>query len=99
MGLGSDALAAFIREEDPLEVYVKIDQRLGEGASGTVYKGTDSVTGERIALKVAPASDLKNLKNELALQRMCHHENIVSIRDCYLWKDKLWVAASHHNDA
>lgn len=84
-------LAALIREEDPLKVYVNINQRLGEGASGTVYKGTDSVTGERIALKVAPASDLKNLKNELALQRMCNQQNIVSIRDCYLWNDKLWV--------
>ncbi|KAK8829935.1 hypothetical protein WA577_001326 [Blastocystis sp. JDR] len=84
--------AAFIREEDPLKVYVNINQRLGEGASGTVYKGTDSITGERIALKVAPASDLKNLKNELALQRMCNQQNIVSIRDCYLWNDKLWIA-------
>lgn len=70
---------------------MNINQRLGEGASGTVYKGTDSVTGERIALKVAPASDLKNLRNELALQRMCHHESIVALRDCYLWNDKLWV--------
>ena len=55
------------------------------------YKGTDSATGELIALKVAPASDLKHLKNEFALQRMCHHENIVALRDCFLWKDNLWV--------
>lgn len=56
-----------------------------------MYKGTDSQTKERVAIKVAPASDLKNLKNELALQRMCHHENIVALKDCYLWNDKLWV--------
>ena len=92
-------LAAFIREEDPLKVYVNINQRLGEGASGTVYKGTDSITGERIALKVAPASDLKNLKNELALQRMCNQQNIVSIRDCYLWNDKLWVGEACGREA
>ncbi|KAK8791560.1 hypothetical protein WA588_001565 [Blastocystis sp. NMH] len=84
--------ASFIREEDPLKVYVNINKRLGEGASGTVYKGTDAKTKERIALKVAPASDIKNLKNELALQRMCHHENIVALRDCFLWNDKLWIA-------
>ena len=85
-------------------MYVNINKRLGEGASGTVYesirvftsryKGTDAKTKERIALKVAPASDIKNLKNELALQRMCHHENIVALRDCFLWNDKLWVGTS-----
>ena len=85
-------------------MFVNINKRLGEGASGTVYelrrgimfryKGTDAKTKERIALKVAPASDIKNLKNELALQRMCHHENIVALRDCFLWNDKLWVGTS-----
>lgn len=29
--------AAFLRNEDPMKVYVNINQRLGEGASGTVY--------------------------------------------------------------
>ena len=80
-----------MKEEDPLKVYKNIDKRLGEGASGIVYKGTDRKTNEVIALKVAPASDLKNLKNELALQRMCNHKNIVNILDCYLWNNKLWV--------
>lgn len=80
-----------MKEQDPLKVYKNINQRLGEGASALVYKGTDSTTGERIALKVANASDLKNLRNELALQRLCHHENIVSLKECYLWNEKLWV--------
>ncbi|KAK8796018.1 hypothetical protein WA171_003982 [Blastocystis sp. BT1] len=84
--------AAFLRREDPMKVYVNINKRLGEGASGKVYKGTDSITGELIALKVAPASDLKHLRNEFALQRMCHHENIVALRDCFLWNDNLWIA-------
>ena len=83
--------ASFLKEQDPLKVYKNINQRLGEGASALVYKGTDVTTGEGIALKVASASDLKNLRNELALHRMCHHENIVSLKDCYLWNEKIWV--------
>lgn len=56
------------------------------------YKGTNLTTGECVALKVSPASDLQNLKNELALQRLCSHENIVALRDCFLWNNKLWIA-------
>ena len=56
------------------------------------YKGTNLTTGECVALKVSPASDLQNLKNELALQRLCSHENIVALRDCFLWNNRLWIA-------
>lgn len=45
-----------------------------------------------MALKVSPASDLQNLKNELAMQRLCNHPNLVGLRDCFLWKDRLWIA-------
>lgn len=88
--------------EDPFEFYHGINQRIGEGASGIVYarsmcvrgsyKGTSTETGERVALKVSPASDLQNLKNELAMQRLCNHPNLVGLRDCFLWNNRLWIA-------
>ena len=56
------------------------------------YKGTSTETGERVALKVSPASDLQNLKNELAMQRLCNHPNLVGLRDCFLWNNQLWIA-------
>lgn len=84
--------ASFIRMEDPFEFYHGINQRIGEGASGIVYKGTSTATGERVALKVSPASDLQNLKNELAMQRLCNHPNLVGLRDCFLWNNRLWIA-------
>ena len=45
-----------------------------------------------MALKVSPASDLQNLKNELAMQRLCNHKNLVGLRDCFLWDNRLWIA-------
>lgn len=82
--------AAQIKQENPMEYYTNVSQRLGEGASGTVYKATDK-QGNKVAIKVCAASDLANLKNELALQRMCKHKGIVSLIDSYLHNDQLWI--------
>jgi serine/threonine protein kinase len=51
--------------------------KLGEGASGQVFSGIDRETGRAVAIKVAPASDLSNLKVEIALQKMSSHPNVV----------------------
>ena len=91
-----------MRYDDPMAIFKGINQRLGEGASGAMYlifflchrssyKATDTRDGKKVAIKVCPASDLDNLKNELALQRMSKHPNIVSLYECYLWRDQLWV--------
>ncbi|KAK8799688.1 hypothetical protein WA158_006236 [Blastocystis sp. Blastoise] len=83
--------AAYMRYDDPMKIFRGINQRLGEGASGAVYKATDPRDGKKVAIKVCPASDLDNLKNELALQRMSKHPNIVTLHECYLYRDQLWI--------
>lgn len=55
------------------------------------YKATNIKTEEVVAVKVTPYSELLNIYQELALQKTCHHSNIMRVGDCFEWKDKLWI--------
>jgi hypothetical protein len=83
--------ASMITAGDPVPLFADL-KKLGEGASGQVYLGTDRRTGEKVAIKVAPASDLANLKQEIALQKMSSHPCIVSYQETFLSRDQLWVS-------
>jgi len=83
--------ASMITPGDPVPLFADL-KKLGEGASGQVYLGTDRRTGEKVAIKVAPASDLANLKQEIALQKMSSHPCIVSYQETFLSRDQLWVS-------
>ena len=48
-------------------------------------------TENTVAMKVTSLSELVNIRNELALQKTCHHSNIVFVGDCFNWRDKLWI--------
>ena len=52
-------------------------KQLGSGAGGVVYSGTDKTTGKAVALKVAPIAEKKHLLNEMGLQALSRHPNIV----------------------
>jgi serine/threonine protein kinase len=62
-----------------------IDKELGSGAMGSVYRGTYSETGQRVAIKImAPglaASDsaLKRFEKEAAILKQMKHPNIVRL--------------------
>lgn len=60
-------------------------KKLGQGASGVVYAATKISTGEKIALKIAAVNELADLTNEMGLQSMCKHPNIVDIQDAYIY--------------
>ena len=81
----------FIREEDPKEFYLGLNEVIGEGGFSTVYKAVDMKTENTVAMKVTSLSELVNIRNELALQKTCHHSNIVFVGDCFNWRDKLWI--------
>jgi hypothetical protein len=57
--------------------------------------GTDRRDKSRVALKVAPASDLANLKTEIAIQKLSQHPNIVAYKETYLVKDQLWIVLEY----
>jgi serine/threonine protein kinase len=67
-----------------MDRYIKLD-KLGEGTYAHVYKGTNRLTGELVALKVieldaeegAPSTAIR----EISLMKELKHENIVRLYD------------------
>eukprot|EP00595_Chromulina_sp_UTEXLB2642_P001283 CAMPEP_0196768272 /NCGR_PEP_ID=MMETSP1095-20130614/42540_1 /TAXON_ID=96789 ORGANISM="Chromulina nebulosa, Strain UTEXLB2642" /NCGR_SAMPLE_ID=MMETSP1095 /ASSEMBLY_ACC=CAM_ASM_000446 /LENGTH=344 /DNA_ID=CAMNT_0042137607 /DNA_START=88 /DNA_END=1119 /DNA_ORIENTATION=+ len=74
--------AMIIKQEDYAKYYQNL-KKLGQGASGTVYSATDSRSGKVVALKIAPMAELKDLLNEIGLQAMSKHPNIVECIEAY----------------
>lgn len=90
--------ASLITRGDPTTIFFDL-KKLGEGASGQVYLGSDrrSPAAEKVAIKVAPVSDLANLKQEIALQKMSAHPCIVGYKETFLSKEQLWVRCPCEN--
>mgnify|MGYP000032361338 CR=1 FL=1 len=67
-------------------------KQLGAGASGTVYSAIDKRTKRKVALKVASAKEYKDLLNELQVQSMMTHPNIVECIEAYRDGDEICIA-------
>lgn len=83
--------ASLFSAGDPNTLFTDL-RKVGEGASGQVYLGRDKRSGQKVAIKVAPAADLANLRNEIALQKMSIHPCIVSYLETFLHRDAIWVS-------
>ncbi len=59
-----------------------------------MYLAKDMRTDELVAIKLCSASDIENLKNEIALQRLSAHDCIVGYKETYMAKEQLWVRAA-----
>jgi serine/threonine protein kinase len=59
-----------------------------------VFLAVDKRTKKKVAIKMAAASDLANLKTEIALQKLSAHKNVVSYVETFIHKDQLWVRSS-----
>ncbi len=66
-------------------------KKLGQGASGIVYSATDKRTGKSVALKIAPLAELQDLTNEIRLQAMSKHPNIVEMIEAYVTKKDVCI--------
>lgn len=66
-------------------------KKLGQGASGIVYSATHRETGRKVALKVAPKNELAELTNEIGLQCLSKHPNIVEFIEAYLAPDDICI--------
>ncbi|TFJ87752.1 hypothetical protein NSK_001102 [Nannochloropsis salina CCMP1776] len=84
------AKALRIVKDDPRQYFSDL-KRLGQGASGTVYAATDRRTGERRALKIAPVSELADLTNEIGLQSMSDHPNVVRIYEAFVTTSEVCI--------
>jgi serine/threonine protein kinase len=75
--------AADIKRENYAPLFTDL-KKLGQGASGIVYSATRISNHEPVALKVAPINELADLTNEMGLQSMCKHPNIVEFQEAYV---------------
>lgn len=74
--------AAELKQEDYKKNFRNL-KKLGQGASGIVYSATAVATGKTVALKVSPLSELTELINEIGLQAMSQHPNVVRCIEAY----------------
>ena len=68
------------------------------GGAAAAAAGAGGATGQKpvpCAMKCAPLSDLENLKNEIAMQTMSSHPNIVQYLESFAWKGKLWIVMEY----
>ena len=84
------AAVNIIQDIDPSKVFRR-HKKLGEGASGVVWSATEIKTKKQCAVKITDLSDLTNLKNEIAMQTLSSHPNVVQYMGAYAWQDKLWI--------
>lgn len=82
------AKASDIKMTDYKEVYGDM-KKLGQGASGIVYSAISKVDGRKVALKIGAISDLSELANEIGLQSMCKHPNIVECIEAYAFNQEV----------
>jgi len=81
-------LAVTMKQEDPKEQYTDLEC-IGQGASGTVYSATHRVTGERRALKYCGLEELKHIEDEVLMQTVNRHVNIVALYETFVTSSKI----------
>jgi len=92
-------LAELVSGDDPYQRFQNMIE-VGQGSSGTVCVATDTVTGDKVAIKkMVLAKGVNNagtLVNEIQIMKMSHHKNIVNYIDSYLvGGNSLWVAMEY----
>ncbi|KAF8782405.1 Serine/threonine-protein kinase PAK 3 like protein [Argiope bruennichi] len=87
-----DKIRSIVSVGDPNRRYTKME-RIGVGASGTVYTAIESATGMEVAIKQMnlPQQPKKELiVNEILVMRENKHPNIVNYLDSYIVGEELW---------
>lgn len=77
---------------DPTTLYKNL-KKIGEGSSGSVYTGTKSDDGRKVAVKMInmKGNDMVSIENEIRMMKTSKHANVVEYIGSYTREDKLWV--------
>merc|ERR1719213_1013626 len=73
-------------------------EKIGQGASGTVYTAIETATGMEVAIKQMnlqqqPKKEL--IINEIIVMKSNKHPNVVNFLDAYLVNEELWVCMEY----
>ncbi|XP_043929287.1 serine/threonine-protein kinase PAK 1 isoform X2 [Protopterus annectens] len=92
-----EKLRSIVSVGDPKKKYTRFE-KIGQGASGTVYTAIDVATAQEVAIKQMnlqqqPKKEL--IINEILVMRENKNANIVNYLDSYLVGDELWVVMEY----
>ncbi|XP_060091005.1 serine/threonine-protein kinase PAK 1 isoform X2 [Heteronotia binoei] len=92
-----EKLRGIVSVGDPKKKYTSFE-KIGQGASGTVFTAMDVATGQEVAIKQMnlqqqPKKEL--IINEILVMRENKNPNIVNYLDSYLVGDELWVVMEY----
>ncbi|XP_078486557.1 serine/threonine-protein kinase PAK 2 [Ciona intestinalis] len=90
-------LRTIVSVGNPETRYTKFD-KIGQGASGTVFTAEDVATGDQVAIKQMNLSQQPKKEliiNEIIVMRENKHANIVNYLDAYLKGEELWVVMEY----
>ncbi|XP_053564662.1 LOW QUALITY PROTEIN: serine/threonine-protein kinase PAK 1 [Bombina bombina] len=92
-----EKLRSIVSVGDPKKKYTRFE-KIGQGASGTVYIAVDIATGQEVAIKQMnlqqqPKKEL--IINEILVMRENKNPNIVNYLDSYLVGEELWVVMEY----
>ena len=92
-----DRLKSIVTIGDPNKKYTKME-KIGQGASGTVYTAIETATGMEVAIKQMnlqqqPKKEL--IINEIVVMKANKHPNVVNFLDAYLVNEELWVTMEY----
>jgi len=92
-----ERLRLIVSVGDPNRKYTKME-KIGQGASGTVYTAIETSTGQEVAIKQMNLSQQPKKEliiNEILVMRENKHPNVVNYLDSYLVVDELWVVMEY----
>eukprot|EP00096_Caligus_rogercresseyi_P007068 TRINITY_DN243_c0_g2_i5.p1 TRINITY_DN243_c0_g2~~TRINITY_DN243_c0_g2_i5.p1 ORF type:complete len:527 (-),score=224.92 TRINITY_DN243_c0_g2_i5:489-2069(-) len=92
-----DRLKQIVTVGDPNRKYTKME-KIGQGASGTVFTAIETATGMEVAIKQMnlqqqPKKEL--IINEIVVMKANKHPNVVNFLDAYLVGEELWVTMEY----
>ncbi|KAL4220382.1 Serine/threonine-protein kinase PAK 3 [Mactra antiquata] len=92
-----EKLRTIVSLGDPNRKYTKME-KIGQGASGTVYIAIEVATGREVAIKAMNLSQQPKKEliiNEILVMREHQNPNIVNFLDSYLVGEELWVVMEY----
>ncbi|XP_029817254.1 serine/threonine-protein kinase PAK 3-like [Manacus vitellinus] len=82
-----------VSEGNPAKKYT-LQQQIGQGSCGTVFRGVDIATGGQVAIKKILLGDQKHQSEKVVLSSM-RHPNIIRYIDSYLFNEELWLVMEY----
>ncbi len=73
----------------------RLDERIGSGAMGVVWRATDTELGREVALKRSQEGDNGQIRREARIGAGLHHPHVVTVFDVVVDQDERWLVMEY----